>query len=59
MTEWGFFPWLFVVLIGAVILGAGIAYGQMRSRARTRAERAATERGTERLYVREDEARGS
>ncbi len=50
MTELGFYPWLFVVLGGAIILGIAIAYGVMHNRRRSISEIAASERGAQRVY---------
>lgn len=43
--------------IGAGILGLAIAYGIMRNRARSRAEKQLTENATKDLYQREDRSR--
>jgi hypothetical protein len=41
-------------VIGVVVLGMAIAYGIMRNRNRTRAERAAADQATKDLYAREN-----
>lgn len=46
--------WFVAVVIGTAVLGLLIAYGMMRNRARTRAERLETERATRELYERQD-----
>jgi hypothetical protein len=45
--------------IGAAILGLAIAYGVMRNRTRTRAEKQTTEQATKKLYAEEDRDRDS
>jgi cytochrome c-type biogenesis protein CcmH/NrfF len=52
------FPWFFAVVIGAVILGAIIAWGMMRNRQRTPIERATTEAATHQNYKAEDRTPG-
>jgi membrane protease YdiL (CAAX protease family) len=44
--------WLW--FIGAAVLGLALAYGVMRNRRRTRADKAITERATKDLYTREN-----
>lgn len=43
-----------VSLSGAVVLGLAIAYGIMRNRSRTRAEKQITEQATKNNYAEED-----
>lgn len=47
-------PWVYVVIVGIAVLGIAIAYGMMRNKNRTAAERAASEAGTHAVYERED-----
>jgi len=47
------YPWTFLIVILTVLLGLGIAYGMMRNRTRTPAEKATTEAATRRLYDKE------
>jgi hypothetical protein len=46
--------WFVAVVIGTVVLGAAIAYGITRSRARTTNERIASEIKTREIYESED-----
>lgn len=46
--------WFVAVVIGTMVLGAAIAYGIMRSRARTPRERLAGEARTREIYRTED-----
>jgi hypothetical protein len=43
--------------IGAVVLGLALAYGIMRNRSRTRAQKQATDEATKTLYAREERDR--
>jgi hypothetical protein len=43
--------------IGAALLGLALAYGIMRNRSRTRAEKRVTEQATKNLYAEEERAR--
>jgi hypothetical protein len=45
--------------VGAVILGLAMAYGVMRTRGRTRAEKEVTETATRKNYAEEDRRPGS
>lgn len=58
MTELGFSWWFLVVVGGTIVLGLAIAYGFLRNRTRTRAERMATERATHEMYEKEDQFSG-
>lgn len=49
-----FSPWVMVALIGVIAVGLVIAYGVMQNHNRTAADRAASERGAQRIYERED-----
>lgn len=46
--------WLLVLTLGVVVLGAAIAFGAMRNRSRSLAERARTEAATREEYREED-----
>lgn len=46
--------WLIVLTVGVIALGLAMAYGMMRNRRRTPAERAQTEAATKREYAAED-----
>jgi len=48
------FTWAYVVFAGALVLGAGIAYGMWRNSKRTRAEKRLTEEATRAEYKSED-----
>ena len=46
--------WLILLTLGVVVLAGAMAYGALRSRARTRREAAVTEAATRQEYARED-----
>jgi hypothetical protein len=48
---------LYLWFLGSVILGLALAYGILRNRRRSRAERATTEQATKNLYAEEDRER--
>lgn len=58
MSELGFSGWFLVIVGGTIVLGLAIAYGFLRSRRQTRAERMATERAAHEIYEKEDRAHG-
>jgi hypothetical protein len=47
-------PWFVAIVIGAIVLGLAIAYGMMRNRRRTSADKARTAKATQALYAKED-----
>ena len=57
MEQSGSYLWLIVVLGGAILLGAAIAYGMYRSRRRSLAEQIHTEAATRDEYAKEDAER--
>lgn len=46
--------WLLILTVGVIALGAAMAWGLVRNRARSPAERQITEAGTRREYQAED-----
>jgi pantothenate kinase type III len=54
MLDPGTALWFFAVVGGAAILGIALAYGIIHNRKRTAREKAATERGAEEIYEKEE-----
>lgn len=46
--------WFLAVVLGTFVLGSIIAYGMARTRARTEAERQASEEKTHEIYTQQD-----
>ncbi len=57
MNNFDALPWSFVVVIGAILLGAALAYGMWINSRRTRADKMVTEAATRREYKEEDRDR--
>jgi hypothetical protein len=54
MTDPGTVLWFFAIVGGTIILGIAVAYGVLRNKKRTIAEKRASERGAHEIYEKED-----